>query len=103
MTNIIEGIVEAYEKMLKEKIVANTVMIDNSYVKVRQFVMQDGEYPYMTPMMIGGLKVEFTDLPDGVAFYVMRSDADRRDRDDLKDEINDLRNKLERIKEVIGE
>ena len=103
MQDIISGILEAYEKLLKEKVIANSVMIDNSYVKVRSFAFTDGTNCLISPMMIGGLKVSFTDLPDGVAFYVYRNENDESNRRNKEIEIEELKEKLKKIQEIIGE
>ena len=102
--NIVKGIVEAQEKMLAEKIAANSVIIDNKYIKVKQFLWSNGFGLFQSPFMIGGLKARFADLPNDYAFLVYRNDNDDSpSRSDLEKEIAELKEKLNKIKELLGE
>ena len=104
MDSIIDGIVEAQERLLKEHIRANCVIVDNKYIQLQKR-LRVGMYhgAVVIPPMIGGLRVFFDDLPEDTAFIVMESnnlpemEFDRLRRENLK-----LKERLRKVKEALG-
>jgi hypothetical protein len=101
--SIIDGIVEAQQRLLKENIRANCVIVDRKYIQLRKrLYMTVCGNVVMIPPMIGGLRVEFDDLPEDAAFMVFEGNPPTTEWDRMKAENDDMREKLMKIKEVLG-
>ena len=104
MDSIIDGIVEAQERLLKEHIRANCVIVDKKYIQLRKhltFGVCQGVV--VVPPMIGGLRAVFSDLPEDTAFFVLESNnLQETEFDRLKRENRELKDQLRKVKEALG-
>ena len=103
--SIFDGIRNAYDRMLKNQIRANCVIIDRKYIgSLKPFFVACGyDSASCVPPMIGGLKVFFDVLPDDVAFYVMRSEnLPKTEIDRLREENEDLKQQIRDVKIALG-
>lgn len=101
--SIVDGIMEAQERLLKEGIRANCVVVDRKYIQLRKrmyVTLHEGNV--VIPPMIGGLRVMFDDLPDDTAFMVFEGHPPTTEWDRMKAENDAMREKLMKIKEVLG-
>lgn len=104
MDSIIDGIVEAQERLLKEHIRANCVVVDNKYIQLkRQLLVGVRQGVIVVPPMIGGLRAVFADLPEDTAFFVLESNnLPDTEFDRLMRENRELKDQLRKIKEALG-
>ena len=101
--SIIDGIMEAKKKLLDKSIRANCVIVDNKYVHLKQFALYMCGEPWIVPPAIGGLELFFDDLPEDMAFIVTRSEnIPSTELDRLRTENNLLKEKMQKIMELIG-
>lgn len=104
MDSIIDGIVEAQDRLLKEHIRANCVIVDKKYIQLRKhltFGVCQGVV--VVPPMIGGLRAAFSDLPDDTAFFVLESNnLPDTEYDRLRRENRELKDQIRKIKEALG-
>ena len=103
MESIFKAIEEASEKLLKEQIRANMVVIDRKYIgALKPFVVRIGNEQEIAPPMIGGLKMFFDVLPEDTAFIVMHSDnLPVSENERLRAENVDLKRKLKQIEHIL--
>ena len=104
MDSIIGGIVEAQERLLKEHIRANCVVVDKKYIQLQKRLCV-GMYQgvVVIPPMIGGLRVFFDDLPEDTAFAVFESsNLPETEFDRLRRENRELKEQLRKVKEALG-
>ena len=104
MESIIDGILEAQIRLLKEHIRANCVIVDQKYIQLKKRLCV-GMYhgAVVIPPMIGGLRVFFDDLPEDTAFIVMESsNLPETEFDRLRRENRELRDQLRKVKEALG-
>lgn len=104
MDSIIDGIVEAQTRLLKEHIRANCVIVDHKYIQLKKRLCV-GMYhdAIVIPPMIGGLRVFFDDLPEDTAFIVMESyNLEETEFDRLRRENRELKEQLRKVKEALG-
>ena len=103
MESIFKAIEEASEKLLKEQIRANMVVIDRKYIgALKPFIVHIGDEPCIAQPMIGGLKMFFDVLPEDTAFIVMHSDnLPVSENERLRAENEDLRRKLKQIEHIL--
>ena len=104
MDSIIDGIVEAQERLLKEHIRANCVVVDKKYIQLkRQLLVGVRQGVIVVPPMIGGLRAVFADLPEDTAFFVLESNnLPDTEFDRLMRENRELKDQLRKIKEALG-
>ena len=104
MDSIIDGIVEAQKRLLKEHIRANCVVVEKKYIQLQKWLrvgMHQGAV--VIPPMIGGLRVFFDDLPEGTAFVVFESsNLPDTEYERMKKENEDLKDQLRKVKEALG-
>ena len=101
-TAILNGILEAQERLLLENIRANCVLVDNKYVQLKKHLyMMVGGNPIVIPPMIGGLRAEFVDMPEDVGFLVFEGNPPTTEWDRMKAENGAMREKLMKIKEAL--
>ena len=68
---------EAYEKAIKEQIVANTILIDKHFAKTNRILVDNLDIP----PMICGLEIKLTEeLPDGYNFALVEAPMTERKR-----------------------
>ena len=101
-SSILEGISRARREAIKNGIMANAVIIDNSFVKTREYVCSFGIDTCVSfPPTICGLKVAFADLPGEVAFCVLEAtDSFQSDIERLVAENKRLKEKLETVRRL---
>ena len=104
MDSIVDGIVEAQERLLMEHIRANCVLVDNKYVQLKkQLAVGVLNGVVVVPPMICGLRAEFTDLPEDTAFFVLEShNLPATEYERMKKENEDLKDQLRKVKEALG-
>ncbi len=100
MESFIEGIMQAKKEALRRDILANAVLINDRQYFSR--IYHEGR----EISMICGLKAFYTDeLPDDTLFAVVEADASCKNQDEriaeLKEENEMLRNRLNRISDVL--
>ena len=104
MDSIIDGIREAQERLLKEHIRANCVIVDHKYVQLKKRLtigICDGIM--VVPPMIGGLRASFDDLPEDTAFFVLESsNLTETEFERLRRENRELKEQLRKVKEALG-
>lgn len=104
MESIIDGIMEAQERLLKEHIRANCVVVDKKYIQLkRRLAVGVCQGVIVVPPMIGGLRAVFADLPEDTAFFVLESNnLPATEYERMKNENDDLKDQLRRIREALG-
>ena len=104
MESIIDGIVEAQNRLLKEHIRANCVIVDKKYIQLKKrLCVCTYQGAVGIPPMIGGLRVFFDDLPEDTAFVVMESSKlPETEFDRLRRENRELMDQLRKVKEALG-
>ena len=104
METIIDGIVEAQERLLKEHIRANCVVVDKKYIQLKHHLTVGVcQGVIVVPPMIGGLRAVFADLPEDTAFFVLESNnLSDTEFDRLRRENRELKDQLRKIKEALG-
>lgn len=102
LKSIIEGISKARREAIKNGIMANAVIIDNSFVKTREYVCSFGiDTRVSFPPTICGLKVAFADLPEELAFCVFEAPNNfQSDIERLVAENKRLKEKLETVRRL---
>ena len=65
---IILSLIKAKETALENAIIANTVLINDKFAKVKNFSICLDNTVYAVPPMIAGLYIKFVDLPKQFAF-----------------------------------
>jgi len=100
--SIIEGISKARWEAIKNGIMANAVIIDNSFVKTREHVYRYSSDVYLVfPATICGLKAAFADLPEELAFCVFEAPNNfQSDIERLMAENKRLKEKLETVRRL---
>ena len=79
--SLTDFIIEARKIALKEEIIANTVLIDETFAKVNDIHFVVGRDILHIPPMICGLEVHLTDeLPDGYDFALAEAPETERER-----------------------
>lgn len=101
--SIIDGIMEAEKKLLDKSIRANCVIVDNKYIRFKQFALSMCGEPWIMLPALGGLELFFDDLPEDMAFIVMRSEnLPSTELDRIRRENKLLKKKMQEIMEIIG-
>ena len=102
--SLVDFIAEAKKTAIKENIIANTVIINETFAKINDMGIVFGRSILHIPPMICGLEVHISDeLPDGYDFAVVRAPETERERiirqanKKLAEEI------FEEIEKVIGD
>ena len=94
--SLVDLLVEAKKKALKEDIKANTVLLDKTFAKVNDIYFVVGRDILHIPPMICGLEVRLTDeLPDGYDFALIEAPETERDRI-----IRTAKSEVERLKDL---
>ncbi|MBR2335828.1 MAG: hypothetical protein IKA62_06370 [Clostridia bacterium] len=102
--SLVDFIAEAKKTAIKENIIANTVIINETFAKTNDIGIVFGRSILHIPPMICGLEVHISDeLPDGYDFAVVRAPETERERI-IKQANKKLAEEIfEEIEKVIGD
>ena len=86
VSDLAKKIADAYNEALKNKIEANTVLINKKYAKTNHIICAGpGNGYFDLPPMLCGLRVEFSDLPEKFAFVIAKMNI--KTADELREEV----------------